>query len=353
MLGIDANAILTVTKTFAEAMVKNLNPTVMNLLSSFLIIDLVLSFLFDESESVDIFMKLIKKILYYGFFIWIIQEYSTVVFEYLMGGAIQLGNVASGKGAATEINVELLEKFGISASDIAGLMAAGAGSIILDIFGVEAMATVMLLASVGYLMFFVMLYVQILVTFVKFYLIAGYAYIIIPFGVFSKTKDIALKALNGLFSQAIEIFVLITILNLAAFIQDTKWSSIINLPMNSLESIKANLFTKFAILIFLYLLINKAGSIASSLLSGAIASIGIGAEAGARGFNNAISAPGKVADRMGQNATAFDEHRKGEGGAKMFRRDSAAANAYKNAANYIKGRFGKNSGNNNNSGSSS
>lgn len=61
MLGIDANAILTVTKTFAEAMVKNLNPTVMNLLSSFLIIDLVLSFLFDESESVDIFMKLIKK----------------------------------------------------------------------------------------------------------------------------------------------------------------------------------------------------------------------------------------------------------------------------------------------------
>jgi P-type conjugative transfer protein trbL len=340
MLGIDASAILTATKTFAEAIVKNLTPTVMSLLSSFLIIDLVLSFLFDESENIDIFMKLLKKILYYGFFIWIIQEYSTVVFEYLMGGAIQLGNVASGKGAATEINVELLEKFGISASDIAGLMAAGAGSIILDIFGVEAMATVMLLASVGYLMFFVMLYVQILVTFVKFYLIAGYAYILIPFGVLSKTKDIALKALNGLFSQAIEIFVLITILNLAAFIQDTKWSSIINLPMNSLEAIKANLFTKFAILIFLYLLINKAGSIASSLLSGAIASIGIGAEAGARGFNNAMSAPGKVADRMGQNATAFDEHRKGEGGAKMFRRDSTAANAYKNAANYIKGKFG-------------
>ena len=345
MLGIDASAILTATKTFAEAIVKNLTPTVMSLLSSFLIIDLVLSFLFDESENIDIFMKLLKKILYYGFFIWIIQEYSTVVFEYLMGGAIQLGNVASGKGAATEINVELLEKFGISASDIAGLMAAGAGSIILDIFGVEAMATVMLLASVGYLMFFVMLYVQILVTFVKFYLIAGYAYILIPFGVLSKTKDIALKALNGLFSQAIEIFVLITILNLAAFIQDTKWSSIINLPMNSLESIKANLFTKFAILIFLYLLINKAGSIASSLLSGAIASIGIGAEAGARGFNNAISAPGKVADRMGQNASSYQENRKG--GEKMFRRESPAAKAYKNAANYIKGKFG-----NNNSGNS-
>ena len=323
MLGIDANAILTATKAFAEGMIKNLNPTVMNLLSSFLIIDLTLSFLFDESEGLNIFIKLIKKVLYYGFFIWIIQEYGTLIFENLMGGAIQLGNVAAGKGSSTEINVELLEKFGIDASDIAGLMAAGAGSVILDIFGVEAMATVMLLAAVGYLMFFVMLYVQILVTFVKFYLIAGYAYILIPFGVLNKTKDIALKALNGLFSQAIEIFVLIVILNLAVFIQETKWSSIISLPM-----------------------INKAGSIASSLLSGAIASIGIGAEAGARGFNNAMSAPGKVAGGMTDRASAYQKRDDGAtGGAKAFRDGSRAAGAYTRAANFIKGKF-KNSGSN-------
>ena len=107
MLGIDANAILTATKAFAEGMIKNLNPTVMNLLSSFLIIDLTLSFLFDESEGLNIFIKLIKKVLYYGFFIWIIQEYGTLIFENLMGGAIQLGNVAAGKGSSTEINVEL------------------------------------------------------------------------------------------------------------------------------------------------------------------------------------------------------------------------------------------------------
>ena len=61
MLGIDAAAILTATKTFAEGMIKNLNPTVMNLLSSFLIIDLTLSFLFDESEGLNIFIKLLKR----------------------------------------------------------------------------------------------------------------------------------------------------------------------------------------------------------------------------------------------------------------------------------------------------
>lgn len=67
MLGIDADAILTATKAFAEGMIKNLNPTVMNLLSSFLIIDLTLSFLFDESEGLNIFIKLIKKSSTMGF----------------------------------------------------------------------------------------------------------------------------------------------------------------------------------------------------------------------------------------------------------------------------------------------
>lgn len=195
-----------------------------------------------------------------------------------------------------------------------------------------------------------MLYSQIVITFVKFYLVAGYAFILIPFGVFEKTKDIAMKALNGLFSQAIEIFVLTVILNLASYFQDTKWSSVINLPLSSMKDIKANLLTKFAILIFLYLLINKAGAIASSLLSGAIASLGIGAEAGARGFNNAMSAPGKVAQRMGENASTKDNKLGYTGGAKAFREGSPAANAYQKASNFVKGKFSKKNNGNSDSG---
>lgn len=349
MLDLDAGVILSATKAFAEGMISNLKPTVMSLLSSFLIIDLTLSFLFDESEGLNIFIKLIKKVLYYGFFIWIIQEYGTIIFENLMGGAIQLGNVASGKGASVEIDVNLLEKFGVDAKDITGITTVGIGAVILDLFGVEAMATVMLFAAIGYMLFFIMLYSQIVITFVKFYLVAGYAFILIPFGVFEKTKDIAMKALNGLFSQAIEIFVLTVILNLASYFQDTKWSSVINLPLSSMKDIKANLLTKFAILIFLYLLINKAGTIASSLMSGAIASLGIGAEAGARGFNSVMSAPGKVAQKMGENASTREDKDGYTGGAKAFRQGSSAAKAYQKASNFVKGKFGIKS--NNNSGS--
>lgn len=80
-------------------------------MAAFITLDLVLSFLFNDSEGMDVFMKVMKKVLYYSFFIRIIQQYSEIVFKTLMGGAIQLGNVVAGKGSSTEtllISLELI-----------------------------------------------------------------------------------------------------------------------------------------------------------------------------------------------------------------------------------------------------
>ena len=354
MFGLDAAAILAFIKNFAENMIKNLNPIVMSLLSSFLIIDLTLSFLFDESDGMNIFIKLIKKVLYYGFFIWIIQEYANIVFHSLMGGAIQLANVASGKGAATSVSLDLIAKFGVDTGDLVGSFALGVTALAIDFAGVESGTPVLLMGVLGYLVFFMMLYVQILTAFAKFYLVSGYAFILIPFGVFEKTKDIALKALNGLFGQAIELFVLVVLLNLTEMLMDGPLSSTIGMKLDGYAAIKSNLFTKVGVLMFLFLTINRAGTIASALLSGAIASIGIGAEAGARGLNNAVSAPGRLAGGLADKAG--DPNRQGTGGGKMFRKDSYAQNAYQNAASFIKGKFrrgGQNGGNNNSSSSNS
>lgn len=353
MFGLDAAAILAFTKNFAENMIKNLNPIVMSLLSSFLIIDLTLSFLFDESDGMNIFIKLIKKILYYGFFIWIIQEYANIVFHSLMGGAIQLANVASGKGAATSVSLDLIAKFGVDTGDLIGSLFLGATGLVIDFAGVESGTTIVLLGVLGYLVFFLMLYVQILTAFVKFYLVTGYAFILIPFGVFEKTKDIALKGLNGLFGQAIELFVLVVLLNLTEMFMDGPFNSTVGMKIDGYAAIKSSLFTKVGVLMFLYLMINRAGTIASALLSGSIASIGIGAEAGARGLNNAISTPGRLIGSLADKAS--DGNRNGEGGGKMFRDGSSAQNAYQNAANFIKSKFrrsGQNGGNNNSSSSS-
>ncbi len=335
MLGINADLILQVAKQYGEAMIRNLRPTVTALLGSFLIIDLVLSFMFDESEDLNIFIKLIKKILYYGFFIWIIQDYSNLIFKTLMGGAIQLGNVAAGKGASTSINIELISKFGIDMGDLKAAFGVGLAGTLLDILGVESVTTVMLMGAMGYIIFFIMLYVQILTIFVKFYLIGGFAFILMPFGVFTKTKDITLKALNGLFSNAIEIFVLVVILNLAANFMDGAFSETVKSSVAE-KALKENIWNKAAILAFMFLLINKAGALSSALLSGAIASIGIGANAGARGFDNAVSAPGNIVRGMTDRASSFQGDREGAGGAKAFRKNSPAANAYTKAANFMK-----------------
>lgn len=330
MFGLDAGLLLNAVKQYSEMMIKNLNPTVMSLLMSFMMMDLVLSFLFDDSEGMDIFMKLMKKVLYYGFFIWLIQGYSVIIFKTLMGGAIQLANVASGKGSSTTLDVDMIAQFGADAGDVAAVFGASVGAAILDWFGVESVATVVMFGAMGYIMFFIMLYVQILTIFAKFYLISGYAFLLIPFGVFSKTKDIALKAINGLFSQAIEIFVLVVILNLASEFMIGSFAPTMALKLDGIAAIKKNLFSKFAVLIFLFLLINKAGSIASAMLSGAIASLGIGAETGGRGFSSATSAPGKAIGGSMEKAST----RQGVGG--PLREGSRAKSAYQNAANFMK-----------------
>ena len=66
MLGVDVQLILTAAVEFAGKIIKNLEPTVIAMFGALVVIDISLSFLFDESDGVNIFMKLIKKVLYYS-----------------------------------------------------------------------------------------------------------------------------------------------------------------------------------------------------------------------------------------------------------------------------------------------
>ena len=139
----------------------------------------------------------------------------------------------------------------------------------------------------AYLIFFLMLYVHIVTTFIKFYFMSGFAYILMSFAGFDKTKDITLKALNGLLAQAIEVFVLIIMLNFLEYLDNYSFFKVTG-------GIKDTLWTRWALILFMYALLSKTGSIASSLMSGAIASFGIGANAMAGGVSRMSSAPGRL-----------------------------------------------------------
>ena len=56
MLGVDVQFILTAAVEFAGKIIKNLEPTVIAMFGALVVIDISLSFVFDESEGVNIFM---------------------------------------------------------------------------------------------------------------------------------------------------------------------------------------------------------------------------------------------------------------------------------------------------------
>ena len=287
MLGVDVQLILTAAVEFAGKIIKNLEPTVIAMFGALVVIDISLSFLFDESDGVNIFMKLIKKVLYYSFFFYIIKEYKEIMFHTLFEGAVQLGNFAATGSTSSSLDFKILNKYGVEFGDIAGGILTAVGFAALDYSGLESATTVGLMFIAAYLIFFLMLYVHIVTTFIKFYFMSGFAYILMSFAGFDKTKDITLKALNGLLAQAIEVFVLIIMLNFLEYLDNYSFFKVTG-------GIKDTLWTRWALILFMYALLSKTGSIASSLMSGAIASFGIGANAMAGGVSRMSSAPGRL-----------------------------------------------------------
>lgn len=275
MFGVDVQSILIHTKSFASIMVDNLEPTVKSMFITLCTIDLVLSMLYDESDGLNIFIKLFKKLFYYLFFWYIIINYKKLMFETLFKGFVQLGNLAGagvpmkGIPVSTSLDWSVIDKIGFSVGKLAGAIITGIGFVALDIGWVESIPIVGLATICSFILFFVFLYVQIITIFIKFYFIVGFSYVLMPFAGFDKTKDIASKALNGVFSQGIEIFVTVVLINFLDFL-DTKGLLTFG------GAVKDDFFTRWVFTFFVYMLLTRAGTIASSLMSGAIASLGIG-----------------------------------------------------------------------------
>lgn len=319
MLGVNVQLILNSAIAFASKMITNLQPTVISMFSALVIIDITLSFLFDESDGVNIFIKLIKKVLYYSFFFYIIKEYKNLAFHILFEGAVQLGNVATTGSTSSTLDFKLINKFGIEFGDIAGGILSAVGFAALDYSGLESATTVGLLAIAGYLIFFLMLYVHILTTFIKFYFMSGFAYPLLSFAGFDKTKDITMKALNGIFAQAIEVYILIVLLNFLEYLDNYSLFKVSG-------GIKDTLWTRWALIIFMYTLVSKTGTIASSLMSGAIASFGIGANAMAGGLSKMTSAPMQIIGGDINKASSFNSKSKfGENNGRSATYKAAAA----------------------------
>ena len=284
MFGVDVQLLIKTVITFAGTMVDNLKPTVIYMFYTLVTIDLVLSMLFDESDGLNIFMKLVKKLFYYLFFYYIIINYKDLIFNTLFNGFVQLGNLAATGTTSTELNWTAINKIGMSVGKMAGAVATGLGFVAIDFAGIESASIIGLFAVASYVLFFVFLYVQIITVFIKFYFMAGFAFVLMPFAGYEKTKDIASKGLNGLFTHAIEIFVMVVMIDFVNYLDGINFFDVTG-------SIKSTIWTRWVLTILMYLLLTKTGTIASSMMSGAIAALGIGASAMSSAHSSLAGSP--------------------------------------------------------------
>ena len=254
-------------------MVKNLSDTSLRMIYYMILIDLTITFLFVEEEGMNIFIKLMRKILVYGFFLYLIRSFADIV-DIILKGFIQLGNLSTLGTTSTELTVSPGVVFDDLSEFIKGILLISGSTVGLDaipVVSIESVPTAVLIFTFLLAIGALFIGIEITVSFVKFFIVTATAIILMPFGAFKKTQDIALKGLHALFAQGIEIMFITIILNFYK-----KYRNNIFFPTDSIGEI--GLFTSIyslAIMILFVFMMNKIPSFVATLLSGSISALGI------------------------------------------------------------------------------
>lgn len=281
-------------KNVTEMMIRNYTPYCLNMISICATIDFLLTMMYetDNLEDVKIFMLFLKKSLCYGFFAYLIGNYEEVVMQQVLAGFIQLGNIGVGIGTASTMMVSpgklLLMILGlISPFFIGGTL----GIMALDKLGVESIPIGVFLLIIGIILFATLTCLEIVITFAKFYLISGMAIILLPFGVFTKTRDIGMKGIHAILAVGIEVMTLTIVVNLCDLFID---KFIGKITLN--DKTPLGFIGLFIVIIVLFGLITRVPAFAATLISGSLAGLGM-----------TSAAAGGSVKMMGQGATAIKQ----------------------------------------------
>lgn len=270
----------TIIKHFQDInviMIKNLTDTSIHMIYYMILIDITITFLFVEEEGMNVFIKLMKKILMYSFFIYMIKNFSEIV-DTILHGFIQLGNLATSSVGAGIPSKELLVSPGEMFSDLLGFISSILGvagvTVALDaipLVSIESVPTAVLifafLLGIGALF----IGIEITIIFIKFFIVTATTIILMPFGAFQKTQDIAVKGLHALFAQGVEIMFVTIILNFYKKYKDSIFS--FTPPAEELEVL--TMFENLGVMLLFIFMVTKIPVFVSTLLSGSISSLGI------------------------------------------------------------------------------
>ncbi len=245
-----------------------------------ILLDFILAVLLNIGET-DHIKQLVRKVLFYGFWIWIIREWGTLC-DALLDSLMITGTAVGGVDASVLKAPSLLIDRGIEigkpyltyASEMSWLE-------------ITASPLNWLMAIIGYagvVLAFAILALQIFITYVEFYIASALLLIFIPWGSFKYTSFVAEKAIGAVICYGTKLMMLGAVYGLSAGIIDSMSISLNGEPEPG--SVLASMLGPFA----LCLLCWQAPGMAAGLMTGApTLSAGTAAGTAVAGFAGAAA----------------------------------------------------------------
>lgn len=246
-----------------------LRPFAISVTASFAIMDLVLYYLLEKEE--DVLMSLVKKVLVYGVTLTILTKYDELVLKTFLNGAVQLGNMATGSSAITLVISPLAFFYKVMDLTAPAFTVSTLGAIAIDaIMDIESIPITLFFFILGLYFSTLLLSYELAMMFVEFYIVAITAIVLIPFGVFYKTRGIAMKAAGAIFGQGIKIMVMTFLLN---FFNEA-WDDYVKAKLETGFSILSwqNTCVCILVVLLLYGTLKRGPAIAHAMLMGSATS---------------------------------------------------------------------------------
>jgi type IV secretion system protein TrbL len=179
----------------------NLQPAINYLIGIFLVIEIVMIGLWMALGGGDQLVSVMKKLLYLGFWLWIVREFPTLA-EAFVQSLIKAGQIAGGGGGGSVFDPSNILRYGLNTTDpmIKEIMSMGITEIVNGI--VLSISYVMIMLS------YILIAWQIFYAVLEFYLITALVGIFLPFGFLEQTKFLAEKAIGAVIASGIKLMVL-------------------------------------------------------------------------------------------------------------------------------------------------
>lgn len=224
-----------------------------------ILLDFILAVLLNLGET-DHIKQLVRKVLFYGFWIWIIREWGTLC-DVLLDSLMITGTAVGGVDASVLKTPSLLIDSGIEIAkpymDYASEMSW------LDITMSPLNWLMAVIGYAGVVLAFGIWALQIFITYVEFYIASALLLIFIPWGSFKYTSFVAEKAIGAVISYGTKLMMLGAVYGLSSGIINSMSINLVGEPEPG--SVLASMLGPFA----LCLLCWQAPGMAAGLMTGA------------------------------------------------------------------------------------